>query len=220
MKRWSLYWPFPKGWWPFGGEIILDSIDFMPLSMEAGIEELEVSSEVTGMVTVLTRFIGDTNVRMAIRTPSGEEFYGFPVIQSDGTAHSLFLEGEETPVDIPAGSQVIVGYPYLSRIITMRQDGMDTEGVIKKGATLHLRVLDSGNLHLRSSRDPTFDCEIEVPTVEGTLDNERDYPYTGTLRAGNPSPLGPDHFVILESSGHEPACVQVIAPDYEVGDGL
>jgi hypothetical protein len=184
------------------------------------IEELEVSSEVVGMLISLNRFIGDTDVRMAICTPEGEEFYGFPIIHEDGICHSLLLEGEETPVDVPAGSQVIIGYPYTSRIITMRQDGMDTEGVLKKGANLHIRVLNSGNLHLRSSRDPTFDCEIEVPTVEGTLDNERDYPYTGTLRAGNPSPLGPDHFVILESSGHEPACVQVIAPDYEVGDGL
>ena len=109
----------------------------------------------------------------------------------------------------------------------MRIDSAETEGLPKSGGPMHVRVLESGNMSFRREYD---DTNVLVTTPVTSL-GARIFPYSGALRFENIAPHAVDQKIILESAsyeitegvwtpGHEPLTIQLVSPEYNVGDSV
>jgi len=175
-----------------------------------------------------TRFVGETISIRGVRKAGGSEFSGTAVVPGNGTV-TAFIDDADTsavPVAIPLPefTQAIFGFPYNSAIETMRLDAMETAGILKKAEAIFFRCYETGPFdlvvrHPAPAGDPT-DTEDRFPITAPTYDGVTQFPYTGTIRYENMDPWSTDQTIRLESNGSTPLGIQLIIPQYQVGESL
>jgi hypothetical protein len=157
--------------------------------------------------------------------------YGRLVMNAGGIANSFVDSVTGLGVSMNTAGlttqKAVIGYPYTSRIKTMRVDSLETEGLPKSGGAMHLRVLRSGDLALRREYESESNIHIATPVTSLGV---RMYPYTGSIRLENMAPSAVDQCVILENDNvtigtdiipkAEPMTIQLISPMYSVGDAI
>jgi hypothetical protein len=155
--------------------------------------------------------------------------YGRLVMNAGGIANNFVdsVTGLGVALSTKTGVPAVIGYPYTSRIKTMRIDAIDTEGLPKSGGAMHLRVLRSGDLALRREYESESNIHIATPVTSLGV---RIYPYTGSIRLENMAPSAVDQCIILENDNvtigndiiprAEPMTIQLISPIYSVGDAI
>ena len=189
----------------FAGRIYLDSATLVPAS--SGFNA--------------TRLIGETVTIRGIRA-DGKEFSGTAVAASSVTQFTDDADGASRSID--AFTQLIFGLPYNSAIETMRLDAIETAGILKKAEAIFFRCYETGPFdlvvrHPAPFGDPT-DTEDRFPITAPTYDGVTQFPYTGTIRYENMDPWSTEQTVRLESNGSTPLGIQLIIPQYQVGESL
>jgi len=168
--------------------------------------------------------------------------YGRLVMNAGGIANSFVDSVTGLGVSMNTAGlttqKAVIGYPYTSRIKTMRIDGPDTEGLPKSGGAMHLRLLRSGDLALRREYEAESNIHITTPV---DANGNRLYPYTGSIRLENMAPAAIDQCIILENDNviftaddtvesgvtihhpvpkAEPMTIQLISAMYSIGDAI
>jgi hypothetical protein len=105
-----------------------------------------------------------------------------------------------------------VGFAYNSVLKPCRLDSPQTEGLVKGSGKMHLRVYESGPFRLVYGG---ANYAIEPPlSGAGAVQ----YPYSGVIKIENPAGNEVDTNLDFESSDGVPVNIQLVIPDYSVGE--
>jgi hypothetical protein len=138
-----------------------------------------------------------------------------------GAATQYTPYGSATVIDIPISAHAWVGLAYTSRLETFRLDSPETEGLMKGGSGLHMRVYKSGAFTLKrgyesaeetGAAESGYDIALPVRADTGAAI----YPYSGPIRLENDAPSLIDQSIVIESTDDQPVNILLIAPSYSV----
>jgi hypothetical protein len=189
-----------------------------PTSLRPGRAHLDgyVLTTATSGIVGMTMFASQS-VRIHINTTP--ESRGVVAISAIGAATQYIKDGDAVATAIPDGD-CILGYPFDAELETSRLDSMETEGYIKMGTAIHLRLYQSGSFNaVRYNHGIAADTEIPTAIPLDGMGNVV-YPFSGAMRIENPNGSDTDQKVKLTSHDGQPFGVLVLAPTLVAGEAF